>query len=102
MKFCISYCEFPAPAELINLRFISLIISCISRVFKKILKYFIGTATSTSSVLPAIEFLLVIVSLKLNDSESVIVVFDSSLQYLDKLPEVLEQISLYSIKLAIY
>ena len=62
------------------------LISGISKVLQKLLKYFNGTFISRSLVLPAAGALSVILALKLNDSESVMLSFESSLLYCDKLP----------------
>ena len=51
----------------VNMRFISQLISGNSRAFEKLLKYFNGTAISTSFVLSALGVLPVILALNLND-----------------------------------
>ena len=59
------------PADQVRMRSISQLISGISRVLQKLLKYFDGTAISTSLVLPAAGVLPAILTLDLNDSEFV-------------------------------
>ena len=54
---------------LTNIRFISQLIRGFSWVLQKLLKYFNGTAISTSLVLPAARPLPIILTLTLNDSE---------------------------------
>ena len=61
------------------MRLISQLINGVSRVLQKLLKYFNGTAILTSFVLSAAEVLPVILILYLNDSDSVILSFDSCL-----------------------
>ena len=61
------------------MRLISQLINGISRVSKKILKDFNSTAILTSSVLPSTGAFPVILILYLNDSDSVILSFGSSL-----------------------
>ena len=61
------------------MRLISQLINDISRVLQKLLKYFNGTAISTSFVLPAAGVFPVILILNLNDSDCVILSFGSSL-----------------------
>ena len=76
-----------APAELIMIQFddhvrmrlISKLIKEIWRFVQKLLKYFDGTAISTPSVLPSPGIFPVIFTLVLNDSQSVKVIFGSSL-----------------------
>ena len=63
------------PADQVRMRSISQLISGISRVLQKLLKYFDGTAISTSLVLPAAGVLPAILTLDLNDSEFVTAVF---------------------------
>ena len=75
--------DIPAPVKLIVTQFadqvrkrlISQLVKSISRVQQKLLNYFNGTATSTSFVLPAAGVFPVILTLNLNDSESVPVEF---------------------------
>ena len=59
------------PADQVRMRSISQLISGISRVLQKLLKYFDGTAISTSLVLPAAGVLPAILTLDLNGSEFV-------------------------------
>ena len=59
------------PADQVRMRSISQLISGISRVLQKLLKYFDGTTISTSLVLPAAGVLPAILTLDLNDSEFV-------------------------------
>ena len=67
---------------------ISQLINAILRVIQKLLKYFFGTIISTSFVLPSAGVFSVIFILDLNDSESVKLLFGSSLLYCHKLPDV--------------
>ena len=60
-------------------RLISQLINGISRVLEKLLKHFNGTANSTSFVLQSAGVFPVIFILDLNDSESAILIFGSSL-----------------------
>ena len=69
---------------------ISQLIKCISRVLQKLLKYINGTAVLTSFVLPAAGVFPVILILNLNDSESTILSFGSSLQCCHKIADVFE------------
>ena len=66
------------------------LIRCISRALQKLVKYFNGTAISTSFVLPSAGVLSVIIDLNLNDLKSVIVAFGTSLWYYHKFPDVFE------------
>ena len=66
-------------ANQVNMRFTSQLISCISRVLQKLLKYFNGTAIPTSLVLQAAGVFPLILALNLNDSDSVMLSFGSSL-----------------------
>ena len=67
----------PTPVELVLMQFacqvrmslMSLLVKSISRVVQKPLKYFNGTAVSTSFVLPAAGVFPVILILDLNDSD---------------------------------
>ena len=77
----ITYCEifvFPVAEETaqfsdqVKMRLISQLIKGISRVLKKLLKSFSGTAILTSFVLPAAGIFPVILILNLNDSECTI------------------------------
>ena len=77
-------------ADQVRIKLISHLIKGISRVLQKLLKYLNGTAISTSSVLTSTGVLPVIFALNLNDSESAMVAFGSSLQYCHKLPNVFE------------
>ena len=61
------------------MRLISQLINGISRVCQKLLKYFNGTTTSTSFVLLSAGVFPVVFILDLNDSESVMLSFASSL-----------------------
>ena len=61
------------------MRLILKLISSTSRVPQKLLKYFNGTAISTSLILPTAGILPLILALDLNDSESGITACDSSL-----------------------
>ena len=63
----------------VNMILISQLISGISKVLQKLLKYFNGTAISTFFVLPSEGVLPVIFILHLNDSNFAKVVFGSSL-----------------------
>ena len=66
-------------ADQVSTRFISQLISSISRVLRKLLKYFKGTAISTYLTLPSGDVLPVIPALNLNDSESFMLSFRTSL-----------------------
>ena len=61
------------------MRLISQLINGISRVLQKLLKYFNGTAISTSFVLPAAGVFHVILILNLDDSDCATLSFESSL-----------------------
>ena len=61
------------------MRLISQLINDISRILQKLLKYINSTAVLTSFVFPAAGVFPVILILYLNDSDSVIVSFGSSL-----------------------
>ena len=63
----------------VSLRLISQLISVISRILQKLLKYFNGTAILTSFVLPSAGFFPVNYALNLNDSKFAKVAFGSSL-----------------------
>ena len=54
-----------------KMRLISQLINSISRVLQKLLKYFNGSANSTSFVLPAAGIFPVVLILNLNDSDYV-------------------------------
>ena len=64
----------------VKIRLTSQLISGISRVLQKLLKYFNGTIISTSFVLPAARVFPVVFILDLNDSDCVM--------YCHKLPDV--------------
>ena len=68
------------------MRFILQLISSISNVLQMLLKYFNGTFISRSLVLSEAGALPVIPALNLNDSESVMLSFRSSLWYYQKHP----------------
>ena len=88
-------------ADKVNIIFVSRIIKGISRALQvfqwysyfnifcvtsqKLLKYFNGTAISTSAVLPAAGVLSAILALNINDSESAILSMRLSLRYCHKL-----------------
>ena len=59
-------------------RFISLLISCISRVLQQLLKYLNDTTISTFSALVSSGDFPVILTLNMSDSESLIGSFGSS------------------------
>ena len=61
------------------MRLISQLINNISRVLEKLLKYFNGTAILTSFVEPVAGVFPVVLVLYLNESDSVILSFGSSL-----------------------
>ena len=63
----------------VKIRLSSQLISGISRVLQKLLKYFNGTAISTPSLLPSSGVFCVIFTFDFNDSESTKVAFGSSL-----------------------
>ena len=67
-------------ADQVKRRFISQLISGISRVFQKLLEYFNGTAISTFAILTSLV-LLVNLDLNLNDSQCVMLLLGSSLRY---------------------
>ena len=77
----------PAPVELVTtqvddhdrIRIISHLIKGISRVLQKLLKYFNATAILTSFVLATSGGFPVIFTLDLNDSDSVKLLFGSSM-----------------------
>ena len=63
-------------------------INGISRVFQKLLKFFNCTINSTSFAFPSAAVFLVIFTVDLNDSESVKLLFGSSLKYSHRLPDI--------------
>ena len=63
----------------VRVRLILQLIKSILRVLQKLLKYFNGTASATSFVLPSSGVFPAIFTLDLNDSESVKISLDSSL-----------------------
>ena len=67
------------------MRLTSQLITGISRILQKLLKYFRGTIISTSLTLPAARVFPVVFVLDLNDSESAKLSFGSSLYYCHKL-----------------
>ena len=83
-----------------QLKIISQLISGISRVLWKVLKYFNGTDISTFTV-PVPSVLFKELYLNWNESESAVLLSCSSLQYGRKLPDVFQQILLYYINLFI-
>ena len=74
----------------VKIRLISQLINDILRAIQKLLKYFNGTDISKYFVLRSSGVFPVILILDLNDSDSVILSFDSSLYYCLKLPNVFE------------
>ena len=74
----------------VKIRLISQLINNILRAIQKLLKYFNGTDTSKYFVLRSSGVFPVTLILDLNDSDSVILSFDSSLYYCLKLPNVFE------------
>ena len=74
----------------VKIRLISQLIHDILRAIQKLLKYFNGTDISKYFVLRSSGVFPVILILDLNDSDSVILSFDSSLYYCLKLPNVFE------------
>ena len=84
----------------LKIRLISQLISGISRVLWKVLKYFNGTDISTFTV-PVPSVLFKELYLNWNESESAVLLSCSSLQYGRKLPDVFQQILLYYINLFI-
>ena len=74
----------------VKIRIISQLIHDILRAIQKLLKYFNGTDISKYFVLRSSGVFPVILILDLNDSDSVILSFDSSLYYCLKLPNVFE------------
>ena len=72
------------------MRLISQLINNISRVLQKLFKYFNGTAVSTFFILKSPGVFPAFLILDLNNSDSVILSFDSSLYYCHKLPDVFE------------
>ena len=84
----------------LKIRLISQLISGISRVLWKVLKYFNGTDISRFTVpVPSISFKKLY--LNWNESESAVLLSCSSLQYGRKLPDAFQQILLYYINLYI-
>ena len=79
--------NFPSPVELVitqsldyvKIRLTSQLINGISRVLQKLPKYFNGTIISTSFVFPSSGVFPVIFTLDLNDSQSAMLSFGSSL-----------------------
>ena len=63
----------------IKIRLTSRLINCIARVLQELLKYFNGTIISKSFVLTSTGVFLVIIILDLNDSDSVMLSWGSSL-----------------------
>ena len=92
-KFCINYCKCCCSIGFTNdmicwTSYIKSHFTVYWRYFKSLqilLKYFNGTATCTFAV-PALRALFVIFDLNLNDSESFVLSFGSSLQHCHKLP----------------
>ena len=66
------------------------LINGISRVHRKLLKYFNDIIVLTSFVLPPARVLPIIFTLDLNDSESAKLSFSSSFYYCHKLPDAFE------------
>ena len=77
------------------------LISGISIVLQKLLKYFKGTIISTFFLLKSLGAFPIIFILNFSDSESVKLLFRSSLYNCHKVPDVFELLSLYCIKLYI-
>ena len=71
--------EITQSSDQVKMILISQLISGISRVLQKLLKYFNDTPISTSFLLPAAGVFPVILILNLNDSDCVILSFESSL-----------------------
>ena len=78
---------FLKPTDQVRIKLISQLIKGISRVLQKLLKYFSGTALLTSFVLAASDVLYANFALNLNDSESAIIAFGSSILYCYKFPD---------------
>ena len=70
------------------MRLISQLINGISRDFQKLMNYFNDTSISTFFALPLSAVFPLILILDLDDSDSVILSFGSSLWYCHKLPDV--------------
>ena len=74
--------------DLVNIRYVSQLINDILPVLPKLLRYFNGTTASISTV-PSLPISFANIDLNLNNLESVMLSSDSSLQYHQNLPSVL-------------